>query len=487
MGEILDEYLQQVIGGGDEGSALLAKLTSPTLKNCKYVDVVKEGMNGLAVLNHLPEDYSVIVYSMTGDSSIADLAAYTKSVVHRLVEISKSYGFIPLAFADVVDASKGERKDIEIIGHALKEASDEHNLAVLNGELAILGPRVKGIANINGTMISLVKKSELHKISDSTFLSLGQDKIYFAHFEHKGKPVWINSDGQGTKGEFQERLRCFELGLLDSLAMKLDDTIKYGAEAQVVSDVVEWNGDVNTKSLTHSVLELSKELGLSYILQLEHSTHIEGHSPKAPVFNISGSVVSLIDQERLKNPPKPKEGDYLIAIRGKPNPRSNGITDKRKTMINLFGENYHNTEIGKIFLEYLSAPSIIFYPHFRDLINRNLATSVYHMSGGAYNGKLARPLAKQGLFVKIENLFQPDWRELALGGAMFTSAQVAYAKWPMGNDGFVTTQHPDEVLSYLSGKGLDGRVVGRLEKNAEGKTGVELTAFNGEKIYYPGV
>ena len=29
----------------------------------------------------------------------------------------------------------------------------------------------------------------------------------------------------------------------------------------------------------------------------------------------------------MRNPPKPQEGDFLVAIRGKPNPRSNGITD----------------------------------------------------------------------------------------------------------------------------------------------------------------
>jgi phosphoribosylaminoimidazole (AIR) synthetase len=288
------------------------------------------------------------------------------------------------------------------------------------------------------------------------------------------------------KTEFYERFGNFKQGLFDSLAMKLDDLIKLGATAKVVSDVVETKGAVPMRELHEFSEQLSDQFGIAYTLQQEEvSERINGFKEDAPVYNVSGSSVSLIDEERLKNPLVPHEGEYLVAIRGKPNPRSNGITDKRKTMIKLFGENYHKTEAGKFFLEYLASPSIVFYPIFKDLIDEGKATSVYHMSGGAYNGKLAKPLAKHGLFVGIENLFAPDWRELALGGASFTSAQTAYAKWPMGNDGFITTTKPD-IVHYLRTMGLEGRIVGKLEKRAGGKTGVELTAFNGEKIYYPG-
>jgi len=486
MNNRIDSYLNEVIGLGDEGSSLLAKITTSTLKNCKYVDIVKEGMNGVAVLKNLPKDYDVVVYSIGADPKISDINEYTRSLVNNLVDISKYNNLIPLAFADVVDASSGEKKYIENIGNILRESANSYGLAILNGELAILGNRVNTIANINGTMISLANKNNLPS-KKSFFLNQGPYTVRAASFSHDGKPVWINSDGEGTKGEFEERLQTYENGLYNSLAMKLDDTIKLGAKAMVVSDVIQTKGNIPFNNLINLANRLSGELGIEYILEQEFAENrIRGFNSNVPSFNISGSAVSIIDEEKLKHPPLPKAGDILVAISGHPNPRSNGITDKRKTMIKLFGEDYHNSEIGNTFLQYLAAPSIVFYPHFKYMLDHNLATSVYHMSGGAYNGKLARPFAKHGLYVSINNLFSPDWRELALSGASFTTARNAYSKWPMGNDAFVTTNNYEATISYLEGQGLKGRVVGLLEKAVNDKTGVELTAFNGERIYYSG-
>ncbi len=274
--------------------------------------------------------------------------------------------------------------------------------------------------------------------------------------------------------------------------MKADDTIKLGAVLKVLADVVEKSGGITTSELVKEAQRISQELNVKYILQEEDvGDRLKGYKEGEPTYNVSGTAISVIDEERLRNPLAPKFGDYVIAIRGKPNPRSNGITDKRKIMIDLFGVDWHKTETGKVFLEYLSAPSTVLYPIFTKLINEGLATSVYHMSGGAYNGKLARPLAKHGLFSKIENLFPPDWREFTLAGAQFASAETAYGKCPMGNDGFVTTSNPDEAIKAIENMGLEAKVVGKVGTSEEiigtlSATGVMITAFNGKTVYFTG-
>ena len=158
-------------------------------------------------------------------------------------------------------------------------------------------------------------------------------------------------------------------------------------------------------------------------------------------------------------------------------------------MVELFGLEWHETEIGKFFLEFLEEPSTIFYGLFKKLRENNLATSFYHMSGGAFDGKLARPLAKHEFFAKLENLFPADWREYAIAGKRFTPAETAYAKWPMGNEGFVTTSTPKEAINCINPFGLEGRTVGYLEFARDGRTGVELEGIkssNGENVYYSG-
>ena len=486
---VTDEYLREVVGKGDEGSALLAKICSPTLRNSSLVHVVRKGMNGIAVLR-IPADHLIVVHSVGGDPRRDDLSSYSESLVERLVEGSRKIGATPVAFADVIDASNVDLGVIETIGKSLALNADRYGLAIINGELAGLGDRVTVPANISGTMVSFIPRTAkfIEKVPGN--FSLGG--INYAVFDAEGKPIYVNSDGVGTKLEFAERSGRFDLSLSDSLAMKADDAEKLAAQVRVVSDVVETNGFNPMLSLSFEAAHLAKKFGFEYILQHENvgkriRTYKEGLA--LPAINVSGSAVSTIDENLLLNLPIPSAGEYLIAIRGKPNPRSNGITDKRKVMIELLGQDWHETEAGKIFMEFLGEPSTVFYGLFGGLRRMGFTTSSYHMSGGAFEGKLAKPLAKHDLFVKIENLFPADWREYTIAGRRFTQAEVAYAKWPMGNEGFVTTSNPGQTMNIINSSNLESRIVGQLETAKCGRTGVELVgirASNGENVYYSG-
>ncbi len=482
MSEI-DKYIKEVVNKGDEGSALLAEICSPTLRNSPYVDVVRDGMNGLAVLR-LPRDKFVVVHSLGGNPEIENTKLYAESLVDRLTTASENIGATPVAFANVIDAREINLELVESIGNSLAKRAEHFKLAILNGELAGLGERVTVPANISGTMISIISKDSRNP---GVFTNNG---ITYAVFGHEGKPIYINSDGVGTKTEFAERSGRMHLSLIDSLAMKIDDAVKFGAEVRVVSDVVETNGFNPAEKLKRTISKIEDAFSFNYIIQHENvGKRIKGYKDEINSLNISGSAVSVINESILRNLPKPSAGDYLIAIRGRPNPRSNGITDKRKIMIELFGEEWHETKYGRQFLEFLEEPSTVFYNVFKCLRGKNLATSFYHMSGGAFDGKLARPLAKNNLFVSIKNLFPADWREYAIAGRRLTPAEIAYAKWPMGNEGFVTAPAPEKAIYFIRESGLECKIVGQLEQAKDGRTGVELAGIkssNGGNVYYPG-
>jgi phosphoribosylaminoimidazole (AIR) synthetase len=157
-------------------------------------------------------------------------------------------------------------------------------------------------------------------------------------------------------------------------------------------------------------------------------------------------------------------------------------------MTKAFGREWHTTEEGNLFMPFLKEPSTVLYPLFRDMIDKGYATSVFHPSGGAYDGKLARPLAKEGLYVELKHMFSPDWRDIAMVGMGFSSAKDVYTKRPMGTDGFASV-HGDNVnfaLDSIREKGLEGRIVGRLEKAQGYRTGVSMKAANGESLYFQG-
>lgn len=483
------DYVKEVIRRGDETSGWLEFMCAPTLTHSDFVKVISDGMDGLKVLMP-PEDKCGLVHSSGGSPNLKNPRDYASSAVDRLVRNSERLGHELVGFTNVIDARSGDREVLRPYVEAMVERALHYRLPILNGEFAILSDTMNADANITLTGVSFIPRDE----SPSFFENNG---VMYACFDPKGRPIFMNSDGVGTKTQVHARNGKPSGALDDSRAMKLDDLIKKGAVARVISDLVETNRVGDFEIMTG--MKKGYIGGYGYD-NMEHIIHILQHECVGDrlrpfktgrfAFNMSGSTVSTIDESRLANPLKPSAGEYLVAISSlNPNGRSNGFTANRAVMEKMFGDTWHERPEGKLFMQYLSAPSTVFYGLFRKLIDDKLATSVYHMSGGAFEGKLARPLAKHGLYVEAENIFKPDWREITLTGANFTTAENAYRTRPMGNEAFVTTNNPEGVISSIARYGFLGRNVGQLVKDTGGLTGVRLKgikASSGEDVYYSG-
>ncbi len=480
----IDEYIEAEQEKGKSGATMNSRC-APTLKHSNFVDIISTGKGGVAVLR--PEKYCVVVHSAGADSEKSEVAKYSASLVERLVNQARAISAVPIAFANVVDASTPENLKIELIAEPMIKMANKYKLAIMNGEVAMLGNRVNGVANLSGTMISLVERNSRYFAGGPRIFEV--DDVQYAIFDPAEKPVFINSDGVGTKTEFYERAGKYELALKDFMAMTLDDASKRAAKAKVISGVLETRGDIPADVIVKHAAEFAKQIGLFGIIQHEPvGNRITGYDKNMPSYNISGSVVSTIEEKLLKNPPKPRANDYLLAIKGKSNPRSNGITDLRKGMIAMLGDKWHKTVEGRKFLEFLAEPSTILYPMFDELFSRGAASSVYHMSGGAYKDKLAKPLAEHGLFVEIKNMFKPDERMQKLASG--TPNEIAYRKWPMGNEAFVTCGTLESAFRIIEKHGLHATCVGQLKKDDKGRTGVELIGIKdskGENVKYSGM
>ncbi len=504
MGEV-DTYIENVIRQGDKGSSFLAKQAAPTLKNNPHIDVIRDGMNGISVIR--PENYWIEVHSLSGNAGISDLEHYAQSAVSKLFDTA--FGN-PVGFANVIDSRTG---DIEMLGRVMKGlvgAANTERLAILNGENAILGKVIPGEANVSCTMVSLLEPERARKLLEGkemgraagdeinrrSNLLKGQeggmvtntiDGTNHAIFNPEGRAVYMNSDGVGTKTDCHARNRTFSKALDDSAAMKGDDTSKIGARVKVFSDVVEYRGEVPLHKMEAHARKLSERLGIVYTLQFEDvGNRLWACEENAPAFNVSGSAVSVIDEDRLRNPLIPKEGEWVVAIRGSPNPRSNGITARREIMEKVFGPMWHNVAEAAPYVDYLTRPSNIMFPLFDELIDAGLATSVTHLSGGSYNGKLAKPLAKHGLFAKLDNLPKPHPAEIFFIENSGNSMASSYEKWTMGTDGIVTTRRLAETVREIKKQGYEAEKIGVTERRADGRTGIELTAYNGETISFGG-
>lgn len=484
----VDEYVRGVIGKGDAGSKEADVICAPTLANRSggnlYVRII--GPEKTRAL-HFPTGQQVIGHSSAGHGSELEQAA--SSMVDKLIEQAREIGATPVAFTNIIDSRTGDLGMIRRVCETLVQKANANGLVIINGENAILGDIVDGDANVSGTMISIApERSRVYGgvlPAHETFRKHSHGPI-FATFNPRGRYVTANCDGIGTKTRLYQRKGEWAPSVNDFIAMVADDAAKIRrAKVEVISGVLEVSGNSDQIAPTMEMMRSRcADMNVLGTLQVE-TGKLNAFKKGEIAYNIGGTAIGTVTEEDLSNPFIPQSEDYVIAIRGKPNPRSNGITSRREAMVKLLGENWHETPMGRHFLEFLAQPSTVLYPVFRDLVEAGLATGVFHMSGGAYKGKLARPLAKNGLRAELDNLFHPDWREIALVETSGTSAEAAYGKFAMGNEGFVTTSRANHiaVLERMAGIGLDARVAGEITNTG---TGVVLTAYNGENVSYSG-
>ncbi len=485
------DYVRDVIGRGDEGSSLLRAMTAHTLEGKEHVEIIGGG----PVLR-VPEGQSVVAVTLGGRAHHRDPYEHASSAVRKVGRAIHNVGAQPILISSIVDTSDSDTGRLEEIALGLNHGANIYRLANFGGENAVMGARVRSEGNVAVTGVGIIPTDILERKVDGPMFV--QDGVVYAHFDPRGHAVSINSDGTGTKVELYERAGNFAPAVDDFLAMNLDDAVKRGAEAQIVTGVVEtMGGNVPVNEILKRAYDRGLQIGFSGIMQHEKvGKRIASFKASNRAYNLVGSVISTIDEDRLENPLQSQPGEYLMAIQGKPNPRSNGISTLRKIMENEYGSDWHERDDCTWLLEYLTTPSTILYASFSQLIERGLASNVYHMSGGAYNGKLAVPLAEQELFAALgeEGHELPELplavKHMAeLGRDKYgVSTGAAYAQSPMGIDGFISVaeENINLVKMLLNEHRLRGTVVAQLQPATSTQSGVQFEGYDGTPIEFSG-
>ncbi len=490
-----DAYRRDIIKAGGDASQYIAERMAITKTWNQHVKVITEGMHGVAVAR-TPENYQIVAHSIGADPRIREPKAYAASLVDRLVAQARLTDAIPVGFSNVIDVSKKDDSVLKALMDGYEERCSAHKIAAMNGEYAIIGGRAAQGFNISGTMISLIPKAKFNAGVNPLIMHIGEH--HYVIFEAGNKAVYLNSDGNGTKPGTNERKRQYGIALNDLAAMNLDDTIRLGAHAKLLAAVVETSGDIPFEEIQLYASQLSRQIGVQIIIQREVvGNRLQGYKPGIPVFSLSGTAVSTIDDDLLQNPLKPSLGEYVVAVTAAEKdmgPRCNGLTVKQSTLVEHLGLEWHATEEGMAYLDYLTRPSTILYPVFCELLDKKLATSFYHMSGGAFDEKLAKPFARHGVQAQLENIFHPHDLELKLMELSGTSVEDAYAKFPMGNEGFFTAPTMEaarKAVALIKGKGLQAEIVAKLQhgSTAQAALGLYPTVAPGERgrmIYFSG-
>ena len=518
-----DFYKETTLKQGNECSKILAEFTTPTLENHPDIRFVQSGMNHIAVIAPR-KDNIYYGFSVAGDPKETDMQMYVKKLIESGVNTALNYGLTPIGFADVIDASRADVDLARLIGNVMAEESYRykkqlgHKLAVLNGEYAHLKGVVTSDANMNLAMVCRVT-DPIKVIQKQEFHSIIPDQL--VGFNPRGDFIYANSDGVGTKhllyslaellGEFgyQEHM-----AVIDGIEMQRADLVKINANAKMTINTLEHNGSLSVEK-AQRFKKLAKQImaqdgGISIINYHDVGNNLRGYDDDMSATNFSGSSLSTISERNLSHLPKPVPGNYVMSFRAASasNPdelgpdgwRSNGISSLREIPFNKLGKDWYKTPEGKEILKYAITPSDNFYTIFKRLFDEDVISAGVHLSGGSYNEKLARYLAKENLFLSLtadQSDKYPLWpvsdivkKVIDMSGMPPSSF---YNKWVMSNPGFVFTDYPEAVTDIAKKYGYLTRKVGIVKAAIEAKDGrpairpgVSIRTYTGEDIFFDG-
>ncbi|MDO7877641.1 AIR synthase-related protein [Hymenobacter sp. ASUV-10] len=323
----------------------------------------------------------------------------------------------------------------------------------------------------------------------------------------------ISSDGIGTKIEVAERLDKYDTLGYDLVAMTADDLIAAGFVPTNLSNIIDVNRlsyDVVDELMRglHDACQFSK-IAITGGEIAELGNRIGGWPGARMNFNWCSTAIGVLHPS-LAQPLSGKTarpGHAVVALRS-PSFRSNGFSLARRTLQQLFGENWHEAPFGELKVkseelkgndnalltfnsslltqpktwgDAMLAPSLIYSPGVAALLDAGLPLhGVAHITGGGVADNFKRVL-KNNVGAVLDNLFAPLPAMQRLCELGNISAEDAYLYWNMGTGMLLVTEEASAaaVVASLQASGYEAQVAGRLTAGP----GVTLRVAMGELRY----
>ncbi len=264
-----------------------------------------------------------------------------------------------------------------------------------------------------------------------------------------------HTDGIGTKGLCHWQKRTFRFGVIDALAMNLNDLAMVGAVPYAIQNHIVLPKD-DHGAILEIVKALASECKKRKIAMTGGETSI--HS------DMNGMDISITVSGLLKTVRKNecKVGDVLIGL------KSNGLHSNGMTKA--------SEVLGGKYRKEFTEPTRIYLDEILSLLKRCKVNGMMHITGGAFT-KLKDILKGTDAFIASPKKLKPQkifWDMYKKG----VSNKIMYSTFNCGI-GFILSVSKEEVkkvLSHLKGAEVIGKVV-----KGEGKVGI-ISAFD-EKVF----
>lgn len=277
------------------------------------------------------------------------------------------------------------------------------------------------------------------------------------------KPVLVSgTDGVGTKLKIAFAMGKYDTFGIDAVAMCVNDILCHGAQPLFFLDYLAC-GKLDS--------EISAQIvkGVTDGCLLGELALIGGETAEMPGFyepgeyDIAGFAVGVVEEDRIIDGSKVKEGDVLIGL------KSSGFHSNGYSLIRKLFTDYGEVFEGKTIGEHLIEPTRIYVKPVRALLEKVDVHAMAHITGGGFIENIPRMFSDKNLtaYINKSSYEVPSiFTEAIKRGA---DPETIYNTFNMGI-GFViavSEKDKEETIAVLRANGEDPVEIGYMGKGTE--------------------
>ncbi len=283
------------------------------------------------------------------------------------------------------------------------------------------------------------------------------------------------TDGVGSKLSIAQQMDMHDTVGIDLVAMVVDDVVSCGAEPLFLSYFLSCGEVVPDRvaTITAGIGDGCRVAGCALIggETAEHSSVL-----RPSEYDLSGSAVGVVDEDRLLGADRVEVGDTVVAL-GSSGLHANGYRLVRHALLGIARMRLDSVieefENQRTLGQELLTPTRIYAKDCLDLLVEADVRAFAHVTGGGIAGNISRILPENVDAVIERSSWrpQPIFDLVARRGRIEQAEMEATFNMGIGMAAVIAPHDAERALAFLKGRGVDAWVAGEI---VEGNGDVQM-------------
>jgi phosphoribosylformylglycinamidine cyclo-ligase len=274
------------------------------------------------------------------------------------------------------------------------------------------------------------------------------------------------TDGVGSKLSIAQQMDIHDTIGIDLVAMVADDIVTCGARPLFLTYYLAC-GEVVPERVNEIIAGVKDGCREAGCVVLGGETAEQSSVLRANEYDLSGTAIGVVEEEKLLGPHRVEVGDAIVAL-GSSGLHANGYALVKHALLGLSRMRLDTVieefENQRTLGEELLTPSTIYARHCLDLMVEVEVHALAHVTGGGVAGNLVRVLPERVDAVVRRSSWrpQPIFDLVARKGRIDQAEMEATFNMGIGMLAIIAPPDVERALAFLKGRGLDAWVAGEI-------------------------